>query len=149
MRLRALTQNQHRGYQKVILFQTDQEETYLFVFRSALDSHGCGDRWFPTLMDAHHAALVEFGISAKDWVEISDPQPGEPHDLDPLVDASSSPAPIEIPPLGFSLLSVTDEIKNHVLELFNQGNNIQAIKFYRERMKVGLAEAKYCAEFLL
>ncbi|NBV23732.1 MAG: hypothetical protein EBS05_17650 [Proteobacteria bacterium] len=53
---------------------------YVFPCASLEDGTGVGDHWFESMVQAEAFCELRYGITAADWSEVPDPDPGCLHD---------------------------------------------------------------------
>ena len=161
MRLKATIKNDP-DYKKAIIFQTKNGGTYFFLYDVEEDTSCRADYWFETLEDAKEWGEESFQILGNDWVQISDPLPGTLHDYEKsMVAVRTDNATVkivaydQIPPnklpiqkqnYGESIETIDDDLRLEIEGLLRQGKPLEAIKIYRQKAKVNLAEAKHAVQ---
>ncbi len=164
MRLKAYIRNDNT-YKKAIISEWPGAGVYLFLYDTVEDAACCADLWFETIADAQADAHEQFGLGQQEWRIIADALPGMQHDWErPTRAVRNAHGTIELisyeedeVPLittldseyGKSLDSVDATLVAEVQALGQNGQPITAIKLYKEKVGVGLREAKYVVERLI
>ncbi|WP_208848598.1 hypothetical protein [Paenibacillus artemisiicola] len=82
MRKYALTKpSTSHDIKKVMIYETEHDGIYLFVYLSHRDLPAHNDFWFDDLEDAEHFSKAYFQTSKADWILIDDPMESCQHDL--------------------------------------------------------------------
>ena len=66
---------------KIMLYNADGEETYLFYFDTWHDAPSTKDFLYPSVEEVEEYCLIEYNVKPSDWINISDPQNGCQHDF--------------------------------------------------------------------
>lgn len=66
---------------KVIIYETEDNGVYLFVYQTQQDEPSNNDYWFEHLEDAERFSEEHFQTLEEYWVQIEDPVDGCQHDL--------------------------------------------------------------------
>lgn len=66
--------------EKVMIYNYDVDEVYVFLYESKMDIRCFADYEFETLEDAEEFCR-ELGVNDEDWIYIEDPKEDSPHDL--------------------------------------------------------------------
>ncbi|WP_152393332.1 hypothetical protein [Paenibacillus guangzhouensis] len=66
---------------KVMIYETQSNGVYVFLYKSKDDIPSHNDFWFDELIDAENFCKQYFDINNNDWIQIEDPQEGFQHDL--------------------------------------------------------------------
>ena len=59
----------------------DGHGCYVFHFDSMLDVPCIADSWYSTMDEARAVCSIDYDISASDWSQIPDPEPGYQDDI--------------------------------------------------------------------
>ncbi len=81
MRKYAILNNPINKIEKVMVYTFDEDEVYVFLYDTKIDTPSIADYVFEEIDDAEEFCNDEFGISAGDWIYIDDPIEGAQHDI--------------------------------------------------------------------
>lgn len=81
MRKYILLKDDKNPIKKLMIYQLNTDETYLFLYDTEFDKGAVGDFWFETIDEAEKYCINEFNINTNNWIFINDPIAYCQHDM--------------------------------------------------------------------